>query len=166
MDNKYSVSFKDVSKIFKLKGKNKAKKKFEKKSFYALQDINFNVEKGDVIGILGTNGSGKSTLSRILAGISVQDSGKVEIRGEQALIAIKTGLNNQLTGLENIRLKGALLGLSRSRINEIIEEVAEFSELGDCPIVILAISHNLFSCHSSSKPLNLILGTFIISPPN
>ena len=131
MDNKYSVSFKDVSKIFKLKGKNKAKKKFEKKIFYALQDINFNVEKGDVIGILGTNGSGKSTLSRILAGISVQDSGKVEIRGEQALIAIKTGLNNQLTGLENIRLKGALLGLSRSRINEIIEEVAEFSELGD-----------------------------------
>lgn len=131
MDNKYSVSFKEVSKVFKLKGKNKSKKKIEKKSFYALQDITFNVKKGDVVGILGTNGSGKSTLSRILAGISVEDSGKVEINGEQALIAINTGLNNQLTGLENIRLKGALLGLSRSRINEITEEVAEFSELGD-----------------------------------
>ena len=131
MDNKYSVTFKEVSKIFRLKGKDKSKKKVEKKSFYALQDITFNIEKGDVVGILGTNGSGKSTLSRILAGISVQDSGKVEINGEQALIAINTGLNNQLTGLENIRVKGALLGLSRSRINEITEDVAEFSELGD-----------------------------------
>ena len=81
MDNKYSVSFKEVSKVFKLKGKNKSKKKIEKKSFYALQDITFNVNKGDVVGILGTNGSGKSTLSRILAGISVEDSGKVEING-------------------------------------------------------------------------------------
>lgn len=131
MDNKYSVRFKNVSKIFKLKSKNKSKKKIEKKSFYALQDITFDVEKGDVIGILGTNGSGKSTLSRILAGISVEDSGKVIINGEQALIAIKTGLNNQLTGLENIKLKGALLGLSRSRIREITKEVAEFSELGE-----------------------------------
>ncbi|CDM69213.1 Hypothetical protein CM240_2055 [Clostridium bornimense] len=131
MDNKYSVSFKEVSKVFKLKGKNKSKKKIEKKSFYALQDITFNVKKGDVVGILGTNGSGKSTLSRILAGISVEDSGEVKINGEQALIAINTGLNNQLTGLENIRVKGALLGLSRSRINEITEDVAEFSELGD-----------------------------------
>ena len=70
-------------------------------------------------------------MATILAGISEIDEGEMIVNGEQALIAINTGLNNQLTGLENIELKGALLGLKPHRVNEIIEGVAEFSELGE-----------------------------------
>ncbi|WP_346868466.1 MULTISPECIES: ABC transporter ATP-binding protein [unclassified Clostridium] len=128
MDNQYSVEFKNVSKIFKLK---KSKGKSNHRNFYALKDISFKVEKGDVVGVLGTNGSGKSTLSSILAGISEVDAGSVKIVGEQSLIAINTGLNSELTGLENIKMKGALLGLSKKRIDEITEGVIEFAELGD-----------------------------------
>lgn len=127
---KYAVVAEHLTKIYNLKKKN-GKKNKEKERFYALKDISFKIEKGDVVGILGTNGSGKSTLSLILAGISEIDSGNMIINGEQALISINTGLNNQLTGLENIRVKGALLGLSRKEIEEITEGVIEFAELGD-----------------------------------
>ena len=70
-------------------------------------------------------------MSIILAGISEVDEGEMIVNGEQALIAINTGLNPQLTGLENIELKGALLGLSKKRIKEITEGVIEFAEIGD-----------------------------------
>ena len=125
----YAIEFRNVSKIYKLNGKDR--KKSENKKFYALKDVSFRIPKGEVVGILGTNGSGKSTMATILAGISEIDGGEMIVNGEQALIAINTGLNNQLTGLENIELKGALLGLKQQRINEIIEGVAEFAELGE-----------------------------------
>ena len=125
----FAIQFRDVSKIYKLVGKDK--KKSEDKKFYALRQVSFQISKGEVVGILGTNGSGKSTLATILAGISEVDEGEMTVNGEQALIAINTGLNNQLTGLENIELKGALLGLRPQRVKEIIDGVAEFSELGE-----------------------------------
>lgn len=124
------VCFEQVDKIFKLDSKKR--KRFQKKQcFYALKDISFEVERGSVVGVLGSNGSGKSTLSSMLAGISVQDKGKIEIVGEQALIAIQAGLNVQLTGIENIKLKGALLGLSKKKIEEITQGVIDFAELGE-----------------------------------
>lgn len=129
-DDKYAVELNHVSKIYKLKKKD-GKSKGKAEYFYALKDINLKVEKGDVVGVLGTNGSGKSTLSMILAGISDIDEGDINVNGEQALIAINTGLNQQLTGEENIELKGALLGLRRKRIQEIKQGVIEFAELGD-----------------------------------
>ena len=125
----YAIEFRNVSKIYKLVGKDK--KKSEDKKFDALKKINFQISKGEVVGILGTNGSGKSTMATILAGISEIDEGEMIVNGEQALIAINTGLNNQLTGLENIELKGALLGLKPHRVKEIIDGVADFSELGE-----------------------------------
>ena len=125
----YAIEFRNVSKIYKLVGKEK--KKSEDKKFYALRNISFQISKGEVVGILGTNGSGKSTMATILAGISEIDEGEMIVNGEQALIAINTGLNNQLTGLENIELKGALLGLKPHRDKEIIDGVADFSELGE-----------------------------------
>ena len=106
-------------------------KSSETKRFYALKNISFEIPQGEVVGILGTNGSGKSTLSLILAGISGIDEGVMHINGEQSLVAINTGLNKQLTGLENINVKGALLGLSKKQIQEIIDGVIEFAELGD-----------------------------------
>lgn len=125
---KYAVEMRNVSKIYTLKTKDKAKKK---EQFYALRNISFQVEKGDVVGILGTNGSGKSTLSLILSGISEHDGGEIVVNGEQALISINTGLNQQLTGEENINVKGALMGFSKKRIEEIKERVIDFAELGD-----------------------------------
>lgn len=126
----YAVELKNISKIYDLKNKNKNKADRNKR-FYALKDITLSVEQGDVIGILGTNGSGKSTLSLILAGISDHDGGKMVVNGEQALISINTGLNMQLTGEENIDVKGALMGLSKKRIREIKDNVIDFAELGD-----------------------------------
>lgn len=128
-NNEYAVELEHVSKIYKLKKKDGEPKGTE--SFYALRDISLKIKKGDVIGILGTNGSGKSTLSLVLSGISDIDEGVMTVNGEQALISINTGLNNQLTGLENINVKGALLGFNKKKINVMTEGVIEFAELGD-----------------------------------
>ncbi len=127
-----AIEFKNVSKIYKLKRKDKNATKSQKnQQFYALKDISFSIEKGRVVGVLGTNGSGKSTLSTLLAGISEANEGEIIINGEQALVSINTGLNKQLTGLENIELKCALLGFPKARIKEVIDGVIEFAEIGD-----------------------------------
>ena len=128
-NSKYAVELEHVSKIYKLKKKDGEPKGSE--SFYALRDITLRIRRGDVVGILGTNGSGKSTLSLVLSGISDIDEGKMTVNGEQALISINTGLNNQLTGLENINVKGALLGFNKKKIQQMTEGVIEFAELGD-----------------------------------
>ena len=125
----YAVELEHVSKIYKLKKKDGQPRGSE--SFYALKDISLKIKKGDVVGILGTNGSGKSTLSLVLSGISDIDGGSLSVHGEQALISINTGLNNQLTGLENINVKGALLGFNKKKIQAMTEGAIEFAELGD-----------------------------------
>lgn len=128
-NTEYAVELEHISKIYKLKKKDAGPSGAER--FYALRDISLKIKKGDVVGILGTNGSGKSTLAQILAGISEIDEGNIAIHGEQALISINTGLNSQLTGLENISVKGALLGFNKKKIQEITDGVIEFAELGD-----------------------------------
>lgn len=129
MEQQYAIEFRNVSKIYSLKSKQKGHKM--NKRFYALKDISFQIPKGEVVGVLGTNGSGKSTMSVVLAGISEVDEGEMIVQGEQALIAVNTGLNNQLTGMENIELKCAMLGLNKKRIEEIKQGVIDFAEIGD-----------------------------------
>ncbi len=128
MNKNIAIEAKHASKIYELKSKDKKEKGVK---FYALKDLNFTINKGEVVGILGTNGSGKSTMSIILAGICDPDEGQFDVNGTQALIAINTGLNQQLTGMENIELKGALLGLTKRRIEKIKAGVIEFAEIGD-----------------------------------
>jgi len=129
MGQEYAIEFKNVSKIYSLKSKKKGHKM--NKRFYALKDISVQIPHGEVVGVLGTNGSGKSTLSTILAGISEIDEGQLIVNGEQELIAVNTGLNNQLTGVENIELKGAMLGFNKKKIDQIKQGVIDFAEIGD-----------------------------------
>jgi lipopolysaccharide transport system ATP-binding protein len=98
----------------------------------ALQNINLEFRHGDRVGLLGHNGAGKSTLLRVLSGIYKPTSGQVSINGHTAsLIDVSLGIDSEATGRENIFIRGALLGLSKTQINEQLEEIIEFSELGD-----------------------------------
>lgn len=98
--------------------------------FYALQDISFTANQGDVIGLVGVNGSGKSTLSNIIGGVIPPTSGTVKTVGQTSIIAISSGLNNQLTGRENIELKCLMLGFKKKEIQELEAEIIEFADIG------------------------------------
>lgn len=99
--------------------------------FWALKHVNFSVEKGDRVGILGMNGAGKSTLLKVICGVLKPTEGTVSVKGKVApLLELGAGFDMQYTGRENIYLYGAVLGFSRSFINEKYEEIASFSELG------------------------------------
>ena len=100
--------------------------------FLALKNISFEVMEGEVLGIIGRNGVGKSTLLRVIAGIYAPDAGVVKIRGKAALLAsVGVGFNRELTGRENIFLYGSIIGLKRGLIENKIDEIISFSELGD-----------------------------------
>ncbi|MCL1630665.1 teichoic acids export ABC transporter ATP-binding subunit TagH [Sporolactobacillus sp. CPB3-1] len=132
-----SVIVKNVSKKYKMYTRNSEKildlisPKGYGKSFYALLDISFEANKGDVIGVIGVNGSGKSTLSNIIAGIIPPTSGTVEVHGDAALIAIQSGLKNELTGRENIELKCLMLGFNKRQIVALTPQIIEFADIGD-----------------------------------
>jgi teichoic acid transport system ATP-binding protein len=98
--------------------------------FYALRNVSFEANTGDVIGIVGVNGSGKSTLSNTIAGVIQPTTGTVEVKGQVSLIAINSGLNNELTGRENIELKCLMLGFSRKEIRELEPEIIAFADIG------------------------------------
>ena len=100
--------------------------------FWALRDINFDVKKGEVLGIIGRNGSGKSTLLKLLSGLISPDTGEYSIKGERpVLLSLGAGFQPELPGIENIYLNGLLLGHTKKMIDEKLEEIIEFSELGD-----------------------------------
>ncbi|MCS0790785.1 teichoic acids export ABC transporter ATP-binding subunit TagH [Cytobacillus firmus] len=101
------------------------------KQFSALRDISFEVKEGESIGVIGINGSGKSTLSNLLAQVVEPTKGKVQIDGESSLIAISAGLNNNLTGYENIELKCLMLGLRKEEIHRITPSIIDFADIGD-----------------------------------
>ena len=100
--------------------------------FTAVKGISFSVEKGDIVGIVGRNGSGKSTLLRAIAGVFAVDQGSIDLHGNTvSLMAIGVGFQRNLSGRENIYLSGMLLGFPKKIIDEKINEIIEFSELGE-----------------------------------
>src|SRR5690625_3344515 len=100
-------------------------------NFYALTNVNFEANHGEVIGFVGINGSGKSTLSNIIAGIVPQTLGDIDINGEVSLIAVSAGLKNDLTGRDNIEMKLLMLGFNKKEIQDLEPNIIEFSELGE-----------------------------------
>ncbi len=107
--------------------------KHEKRQIYtAINNISFEVEKGEILGLVGCNGSGKSTLLRAIGGMLAPDSGTIDLMGQSvALLAIGVGFKQDMTGRENIYIAGLLLGFSQKVIREREQEIIDFAELDD-----------------------------------
>ena len=105
---------------------------------WALRDVSFSVQEGEALGIIGPNGSGKSTVLKLISRILEPTRGRIEVQGKvAALLELGAGFHPDLTGRENIYLNGAILGLSRQQMEQRLEEIIEFAELGhfiDSPI--------------------------------
>ncbi len=114
------------------------KRRLTYEEFQVLDDISFEVKKGEVVGIIGKNGAGKSTLLKIIAGVMKPTSGKVTANGNIVpMLELGSGFDPELNGRENIFLNGAILGYSQEFLQEKYDEILEFSELGqfiDMPI--------------------------------
>ena len=112
---------------------NKEKRKNKKKNeFWALKDVNFKINKGEVVGFIGSNGAGKSTLLKVVAGVMKPTKGRVAAYGNICpMIELGAGFDPQLTARENIYLNGAVMGYSKELIESKFDEIVEFSELKD-----------------------------------
>lgn len=132
--------------------------------FQILQDINFKINKGEVVGIVGSNGAGKTTLLKIIAGMLSPSSGRVKVNGRiTLLLAMGVGINQEFTGRENILYSGMLLGMSKKEVLDKMQQIIEFSELGayiDQPVRTYSSGMRarlLFSISSSIQPEILIV---------
>jgi len=106
------------------------KRQFSYEEFWALQDVSFEVEKGEALGIIGRNGSGKSTLLKIMARILYPDSGSVSINGKVAsFLQLGVGFQPELTARENVYIYSSILGLRRRQVDKVYDEILDFAEL-------------------------------------
>jgi len=135
-----AISIQHVSKLFR-KQNQKTFKEFipallsrqtTSETFWALQDINLEIKKGESFGIIGPNGSGKSTLLKLIAGVTQPTKGSIEVHGRLApLIELGAGFHPELTGRENVFLNGVILGMKRKEIELKFKEIVDFAELWD-----------------------------------
>ena len=133
-----AVSVKNLSKVYKIfdsPTKRLSYHLFHLNSgtdFWALDDVNFEIKKGEAFGIIGKNGSGKSTMLQILAGILKASSGEIKVNGRiAALLELGSGFNPESTGYENIYMNAAILGVKKDEIESKIKEIVEFADIGD-----------------------------------
>jgi lipopolysaccharide transport system ATP-binding protein len=142
-NNKQNISIKadNISKVYKLYKSNSdrvkeafslIKRKKYHKDYYALNNISFELRKGESLGIIGRNGAGKSTLLKIIAGVITQTSGYYSVNGRiSALIELGAGFNPEFTGVENIYFNGSILGYSKEDIKDKYDEIVRFADIGD-----------------------------------
>ncbi|WP_419874604.1 ABC transporter ATP-binding protein [Candidatus Pristimantibacillus sp. PTI5] len=140
MSSEYAIEVRNLSKIYKLyeKATDRLKealtpvgKKYHK-DFGALKEVSFSLEKGEALGIIGKNGSGKSTLLKIITGVLTPSTGTVHVSGRiSALLELGAGFNPEYTGLENIYLNGTIMGISKQEVDDRLEEILAFADIGE-----------------------------------
>ena len=102
------------------------------KEHYALRDVNFDIQEGECVGIIGTNGSGKSTILKIITGVLTPTQGEVKVDGRiSALLELGAGFNMEYSGLENVYLNGTMIGFSKEEIDARLDDILEFADIGD-----------------------------------
>ncbi|MDY4516862.1 MAG: ABC transporter ATP-binding protein [Lachnospiraceae bacterium] len=138
--NETAIRVTDVTKIYKLYDNPRDRLKeslglTRKKCYqehYALNHINFEVKKGETVGIIGTNGSGKSTMLKLITGVLTPSSGEIQVDGRiSALLELGAGFNMEYTGIENVYLNGTMIGFSRNEIDEKMQDILDFADIGE-----------------------------------
>lgn len=135
-----AIEIKDVTKIYRLYDKpidrlkeslSISHREYHKK-FFALNNISFQVEKGQTVGIIGTNGSGKSTILKIITGVLTPTTGQVQVEGTiSALLELGAGFNQDYTGIENIYMNGTMMGFSKKEMEDKLQDILDFADIGD-----------------------------------
>jgi len=159
------LEVKNITKIYKIYKSNFDRlkeiftKKIYHKEFIANNNISFDLYEGETLGIIGVNGAGKSTILKIIAGVIAPTSGKVIKKGSvTALLELGTGFNNEMNGYDNIYLNGTLIGMSKQTINDSLNNIIEFSELGD-------YIYEPIRTYSSGMKMRLAFSIAIFSEP-
>lgn len=135
-----AIKVDNVSKVYRLYGRQRDRLKdalnLTRKQCYrehfALNSLNFEIKKGETVGIIGTNGSGKSTILKIITGVLNPSEGEVAVNGRiSALLELGAGFNMEYTGVENVYLNGTMIGFTKEEIDERLEDILEFADIGD-----------------------------------
>ena len=139
--SEYAIQVQNVEKMYKLYDKPTDRLKeslgFSKKKRYkehfALNNVSFNVKKGETVGIIGTNGSGKSTILKIITGVlNPCPGGNIVVDGRiSALLELGAGFNGEYTGIENVYLNGTMIGFTKEEIDEKLQDIIDFADIGD-----------------------------------
>lgn len=140
MSNEMMIEIRDLIKVYKIYDKpiDRLKESLSithkqySKDFYALNNINLEIRRGENVGIIGTNGAGKSTLLKIITGVLSPTSGTVSVNGKiSALLELGAGFNPEYTGVENIYLNGTMMGYTREEMDERVDRILQFADIGD-----------------------------------
>ena len=140
MNKDIAIKVENLSKVYKLynapidrmkEALHPLKKNYHKE-FYVLNDVSFEVKKGEIVGVIGKNGCGKSTILKIITGVLTPTSGKVTVNGRiSALLELGAGFNPEYTGMENIYFQGNLMGFEREEMESKVQAILDFAEIGD-----------------------------------
>jgi len=140
MNNDIAIKVDHVSKVYKLYDKHRDRladalnlsRKKNYREHFALDELDFEIKRGETVGIIGTNGSGKSTILKIITGVLNPTGGKVEVDGRiSALLELGAGFNMEYTGIENVYLNGTMIGFTKEEIDERLDDILEFADIGD-----------------------------------
>ena len=140
MSAEYAIQVENIDKMYKLydrpmdrlKESLGLSRKKRYKEHFALNKINFNVKKGETVGIIGTNGSGKSTILKIITGVLNATGGSIKVDGRiSALLELGAGFNSEYSGIENVYLNGAMIGFTKEEIDAKLQDILDFADIGD-----------------------------------